>query len=143
MKPIACTAVILTATSTLQGDASANAYQVAVAIPFNFLLGDQILPSGNYLITADRKNPENMSIRNWEKNLSLQRRGWAMPWYAKERDVLVFHKYRSLHFLTDLHFAGSPVNIHFPTTKAEMWISAQPRRPRPLQNNGGMMALNS
>ena len=143
MKPNPCTAVLLAATSTLQGDASASAYQVAVMIPFNFLLGAQILPSGNYLVTADRESPENLSLRNGEKNVCVQRKAWAMPWYAKERDVLVFHKYRSLHFLTDLHFAGSPVNIHFPTTKAEMWISSHTHRPRHVQNNPGMIALSS
>ena len=79
MKPNPCTAVLLAATSTLQGDASASAYQVAVTIPFNFLLGAQILPSGNYLVTADRESPENLSLRNGEKNVCVQRKAWAMP----------------------------------------------------------------
>src|SRR5580698_8113087 len=47
-------------------------HRVAVSVPFNFVVGEQILPSGNYVITSRRKTPEFVCFGNRQKNVNIQ-----------------------------------------------------------------------
>jgi hypothetical protein len=113
------------ATFVMAGSASAEEHQIRVTVPFNFLVGDQLLPSGNYRISSRRSSPEVLSIGNREKNVHIVAKGQTTQSGASNTDELVFHKYRSLYFLTDIQFAHSPTRIHFPATAAEKRMQAQ------------------
>jgi hypothetical protein len=126
VKPTTCSALVLTATTTAaDSNPSAQGYQVALTIPFIFVVGDRLLPCGNYLITANRATPEALSICNPEKNLQVRAKGWAMNWYPESTDAIVFHKFRNIYSLTDIHFASSSINIHFPTITTGIWMNAR------------------
>ena len=137
MKPIPCSALVLTATTTAaDGNPSAEEYQVTLNIPFIFVVGDRLLPAGDYLITANRTSPEALSICNLEKNLQVRVTGWPMNWYPESTDVIVFHKFRNVYSLTDIHFASSSINIHFPTITTEIWMNARQSAPEFLAMTG-------
>jgi hypothetical protein len=117
-------------------------HRVAVSVPFNFVVGEQILPSGNYVITSRRKTPEFVCFGNRQKNVNIQTKGKPVQRCEQHTDELVFHKYRSLYFLTDIQFANSSVNIQFPATEAEKWIQAQAGELAPFPQQPVLIALN-
>jgi len=120
VKPQACSAFVLKDTSTAANH-TAEEYQVAMTIPFAFGVGGKVLPPGAYLITARRASPESLTLCNWEKGVQVQVKGWALKWYPEGEDTIVFHKFRMMYMLTDIHFAHSSINIHFPTVTGESW----------------------
>jgi hypothetical protein len=129
VKPETCSALVLTATTTQTGNYSAEEYRVNVSIPFPFVVGSQMLPSGAYLISARRTSPDSLSLLNLDEDAQVQVKGWPLKWYPERDDAIVFHKFRTMYRLTDIHFAHSSINIHFPTIAAETWDL--PRRARP------------
>ena len=124
------------------GSASAEDHRVYVSVPFNFVVGDQILPSGNYSISSKRKTPEVVIFNNRAKNVYVQAEGQPKQSCEQHTDELVFHKYRSLYFLTDVQFAHSSTNVFFPTSPAEKWIKSQPGDSALFPYDPVLIALN-
>jgi drug/metabolite transporter superfamily protein YnfA len=100
---------------------SAEEYRVTVTVPFPFVVAGRALPAGAYVISARRRNPESVSLWNWENSVLLQVKGWALKWFPEGSDTIVFNKFRGVYLLTDIHFAQSLINIHFPAITAQTW----------------------
>lgn len=123
MNQATSSAFVLSANPATNGNPteSAEEYRVTVTVPFSFVVAGRALPAGAYVISARRRNPESLTLWNWENSVHMQVKGWALKWYPEGTDTIVFHKFREMYLLTDIHFAQSLINIHFPAITAQTW----------------------
>lgn len=126
MEPMTTTLLSHVATFVTGGNTSGEDHRVSLIVPFNFVVGDQMLPSGTYQVISNRKRPEALSISNQDKKVHILTSGQPVQRDEIKTNEVVFHKYRSLYFLTDIQFANCSVSIHFPATKAEQFMSSEP-----------------
>ena len=128
-------ALVLSAKPATSGSPteSAKEFKVTVTVPFPFVVAGRALPAGTYLIRASRRNPEALTLWNWENSVHMQVKGWPLKWYPEGTDTIVFHKFREMYLLTDIHFAQSLINIHFPAITAQTWNLTGPARSSALR----------
>jgi len=125
MKNIAAIALFVVASFIATGPAHAQDYTVKATVPFNFTVGASTLPSGTYTIGSRTTTPAVLSIRNWDKQVSILSMGLPNQSNPGRNNILVFHKYGNQYFLSDIRSEGAAMNLHFPTTKAEKRAKAQ------------------
>jgi hypothetical protein len=129
MKKFTVTALLTLAGLVWAGSAFAQIkHEVRAYVPFEFSVGDKVLPAGNYLFdsestpTADNhvllvKNidhPQYAAVTlgndgSWEQT----------PVYKADTERLVFDNYGGQYFLREVRSLVENLNLEFPTTKAE------------------------
>jgi hypothetical protein len=141
MKNIAAIAIFVASTFITAGSARAQRTQVNATVPFNFTVGEQSLPAGNYTIGSALTSPEVLTIRNWDKKINMLSHGEPTLDNSEYGNTLVFHKYGDRYFLSDIYSAGASLNIHFPTTKEEKQAKLQAKEARLSVNDPILIAL--
>jgi hypothetical protein len=142
MKNIAAIAFCIVATFIAAGSASAQGYQVKATVPFNFTVGDQTLPSGNYTIGSSTSTPDVLALRNWDKKVAILSMGQPNQGNPGHDNTLVFHKYGNQYFLSEIRSEGASINTHFPTTKAEKRAKARVEEAGLFVDHPVLIALN-
>ena len=89
-------------------------------VPFDFVVGSKLLPSGNYqFLTSFARTSHAIFIRNADYQmvmLSMTGEPDALPGNSTR---LVFYKYGDRYFLREIHCPTMALNVEFPQSKLE------------------------
>ncbi|MGO8933749.1 MAG: hypothetical protein ACLPLZ_02740 [Terracidiphilus sp.] len=115
------TAIALLAIATLMTAGSANAQRdvLKVNVPFNFTVNSTLLPAGNYTVEFDSMLPNTIDIQDRTK--SVRARAYVLRGSidAGREDRLIFHRYGSEYFLSEVGFDSASDGVSLPLTKLE------------------------
>jgi hypothetical protein len=119
-------AMILTLMPGLAAAQMSNTDKIVAQVPFNFRVGDRIVPAGECTIQAATMTSKTMVIRNVgaRKSLLSTLKPAEMA-QAAAANSLTFHKYGERYFLSEIHIEGSRTAYRLPLTGAEAELRAQ------------------
>lgn len=93
---------------------------ITTQVPFEFAVGDRVIPAGNYIVQAANSASNTLLIRHADTTLRLFSSTYVGETReAPETDELVFHKYGDRYFLSAIRLEGSRVVYEIPESKEE------------------------
>lgn len=100
--------------------AHAQSIHVSGKVPFDFVVGKQTLPAGQYSVQSLERSPDALNIRNTDENIS----SLTLTYHAEKlnpsnKTVLVFHRFGEQYFLAEIWVEGSSRGIEIPRSKLE------------------------
>ena len=98
------------------GSISAQDRAVKATVPFDFTVGDKLLPAGSYTIAAEDTGV--IKIRNTDGRIVLLSTTTPDGKEAKTGE-LVFNKYGDQYFLREILCASADMNMAVPASKQE------------------------
>jgi len=104
------------------GSISAQDRAVKAKVPFDFTVGDKLLPAGTYLISAENDNV--IKIENRDKHVTMLSTTTSDGKESKTGE-LVFNKYGDQYFLHDILCSQAAMNMAVPVSKQEKRARAQ------------------
>ena len=119
MKRIIAIALFAIATLITAGSASAQSAALKVDVPFNFTVSTTFLPAGSYEVGFDSVHPNVLVIQNRMKNLRATAYAQRGSIERGREDRLVFHRYGSEYFLSEVGFDSASDGVSLPVTKLE------------------------
>jgi hypothetical protein len=125
MKRILAIALVLASTLVVAGTSSAQDHRVKATVPFRFTVEDFTLPPGTYTIDSAANSPDVLVLRNLEKDIKIVSMGRANQSNPQRVSALVFHKYGTQYFLSQIRSEGASINIDLSATKAEKMARTQ------------------
>ena len=109
--------LVVSAVHAQSGAVSAN-------IPFDFVVGKQVYPAGNYLLSPWGMSDESILISSTGE--SKFGRVFTSPCEKPDRaaqTVLIFHRYGDQYFLEQVWTEGSRLGRQFPKSKIETQLA--------------------
>jgi hypothetical protein len=96
-----------------------------VNVPFDFIVGSQTLPAGQYSVDVKTVS-RSVSLHCIDRRGAAEAIGLPLPAAdgAQNQEMLVFHRYNNTYFLTQVWGNGSD-GRKLPTTKRERELAAQ------------------
>jgi hypothetical protein len=93
---------------------------LTVQVPFDFQVGEKLMPAGKYLIKRDSQTPRILQIQFPEQKTAVFALVTSFI-QSKERSgaSLTFKGYDEKHFLSEVKFSGDSLGYSFSGTKAE------------------------
>ena len=133
MKRITVIALLAVAGIISTGKALAQSDEVRVAVPFDFAVGNKVLPAGTYLITS----PSDWVIEIQNQNT----RDAMLALVAGDNDqsaknVLVFDKHSNHYFLREILCDSAKMNVSLPRATIEK-IARQEEAKNPTGGGDG------
>ncbi len=119
MNRIAAIALLVIATSITAGNASAQSVVLKVDVPFNFSVGDTLLPAGSYAVGFDQAHADVLLIEDRTRTVR------AMAYVERgligrgTLHTLTFHRYGGQYFLSEIHLNSAMEGVLLPETKLE------------------------
>jgi hypothetical protein len=114
----------LAAASAAVANGQAKARLVA-DVPFEFMVADKTLSAGKYRVTSVDQSGETIAITNAHGDNAIR---LSMPRERKDREKaakLVFHRYGSTYFLSQVWRAGEATGRELPKSKQERAIERE------------------
>jgi hypothetical protein len=142
MKRIAAIALFVASTLLTAGSAVAQDHRVKATVPFNFTVNNSWLPAGTYTIGSNASTPNVVSIRDQAKGVHILAMGPTDPRDSEEVGKLVFHRYGSQYFLSEIRCGSASMNLHFPATKLEKKARTQMQEAGLRVSDDVLIALN-
>ena len=99
--------------------------RLTAQVPFEFVVADRILGAGEYRIAAIDQSGETIAITNSQGQNAIR---LSMPSQRKDREQsakLVFHRYGSTYFLSQVWMAGAATGRELPKSKQERAIERE------------------
>jgi hypothetical protein len=100
--------------------------KIVTDVPFQFRIGNKLVPAGQCTVEAALPESSALVIRNAKAGV-----GWVSAAMTKESRepadhfALVFHKYGEHYFLSGIKVAGLRQMYRFPESKAEAEVRAE------------------
>ena len=116
MKKIIATGLFALASLVAAQSASAQNYKVKASIPFNFVVGSNILPAGTY--TFSSQDNLALHIQNDKKHATVLS-NVPVDGVLSESIRLVFNTYGDQYFLSKILCPSSNLNLELPVSKLE------------------------
>ena len=122
MKRITAIALFTIASFVTAGIALAQDRAVQATVPFDFTVGNKLLPSGTYTITSPSSHI--VEVKNFDRHI-------ALLVIVNPNDNhsgngrLVFDKYGDQYFLHKILCQSAAINMDLPASKAEKRVRAQ------------------
>jgi hypothetical protein len=121
MLALALTMLPLLATAQL-----ASNEKIVAQVPFEFVLGSKVVPAGEWIVQSASMDSKVIQIRSSDSRVNIL----SMPLLVETKKAaadctLVFHKYGSNYFLSEVRLAGTANGYRLPETKAEKEMRAQ------------------
>jgi hypothetical protein len=118
MKRTIAMAFFAVASLLTAGNVSAQESSVQATIPFDFAVGNTVLPAGTYIVSSE--NQQMVMIRNKDhwKLASMALIGRGDERYAGQ-GKLVFNKYGNEYFLNQILCPSAAIVAELPTSKRE------------------------
>jgi hypothetical protein len=106
------------AAMVLTQSAVAQSPSLRAEIPFDFYLGDTLMPAGNY-IAKTAENGAVVQISNGDGKSAL---AMTLPTYNPQLQTgrFVFHRYNNVYFLAEVHWPDYQTGRGFQPTKLEL-----------------------
>jgi hypothetical protein len=118
--------VTLVLLSGLMAAQSLTSSHVVAQVPFDFMVGNKIVPAGECIVKSADMGSRVLTINNFSAKKGLltpASRGEAK--HAADRTVLVFSRYGSQYFLAEIRLEGSSQTYKLPESRAEAELRAQ------------------
>lgn len=94
---------LMLAGAVVSANAQANANRVTADIPFDFIVGDKILPAGKYTVNTTASNRQGLRISNSAGKSLAMIFSLAIAEKTEERTArMVFHRYGQQYFLAEV-----------------------------------------
>ena len=123
MKRTTAIALIAMANFALAGTSFAQSNGVRATVPFDFTVGNKVLPSGMY--TVEEESPWFIVIKNHDKPVERVSVVEQDGKKAATGGKLVFHKYGSQYFLSEVLSDRANMNVQVPVSKTEKRVKLQ------------------
>jgi hypothetical protein len=123
MKRITAIALLAIANFAMAGSSFAQSNGVRANVPFDFTVGNDLLPAGTYTI-----KPQSTSvivIKNHDKPIAVLSLVHQDGNKSTNGGKLTFHKYGDQYFLSEILSDGANMNVEIPTSKAEKRVGLQ------------------
>ena len=117
MKRITATALFTLAALVTTGGVMAQGRAVRATVPFDFTVGDKLLPAGNYEITKISSSA--VELQNRDKHVAIFAHTNYDSRQSRNGSKLVFDKYGDQYFLSEVLCEPSAINVSLPQSKAE------------------------
>lgn len=93
---------------------------ILTQVPFDFVVGDKVLPAGKCVVLAANAAADTVLIRNNDSKTGLF--SSTVPSESRDAaatDELVFHKYGDRYFLSSIRVEGTRLVYQLPESKEE------------------------
>ena len=117
MKRITAIALFIIAAFITTGRAVAQDRAVRATVPFDFTVGDKLLPAGTYTITT--ASSDVIELRNYDKHVTILSAATPDNKESRNGSKLVFDKYGDQYFLSEILCRPALMNVNLPTSRAE------------------------
>ncbi|HEX3469668.1 MAG TPA: hypothetical protein VHT28_00650 [Silvibacterium sp.] len=117
MKRITAIALFIIAAFITTGRAVAQDRAVRATVPFDFTVGDKLLPSGTYTITS--ASADIIVIKNYDRRIAILSTATPDSKESRNGSKLVFDKYGDQYFLHEILCQSAALNVNLPTSKQE------------------------
>lgn len=94
---------------------------VRATIPFDFMVGSTKLPAGKYKVSREIQGA--LTIRSLEKNVVATSLVQSASQKGEQGAKLVFHRYGSQYFLSQVWDGQSDTGMQLPKSKAERRVA--------------------
>jgi|ERR1700761_4709302 hypothetical protein len=123
MKRITAIALLVIANFAMTGTSFAQSKVVRANVPFDFTVGDKLLPAGTYTIkeTSDHL----IMIRNHDKPIAVLSLVNGDSHNSPNGGKLMFHRYGSQYFLSEILCDQANMNLQVPQSKTEKKTALQ------------------
>ena len=135
MKRIKALTIFLAALVTV-GSASAQNRAVQANIPFDFTVGNKLLPSGTYRVIVE--SPHTIEILNSKHRPEVLSVAFAADEKSKN-NVLIFDRYGNQYFLSKILCSSADIGLQLPISKLEKKAQLQEASLR--GNNQSLVAI--
>jgi hypothetical protein len=119
MNRIAAIALFAAATLTMAGSATAQSNAIEVSVPFDFTLNNTFLPAGSYTFGFDFMHPDMLVVRDRARNVVAKDTGQRGLIGPGKTHALIFHRYGSQYFLSEVRFDSALDGFYLPAAKLE------------------------
>jgi hypothetical protein len=110
--------------------AQAQETRVKAHIPFDFVVGNQTLPSGEYLMASEGSINQAIVIRSADrKTAMLSLTNSCSSYKPSETSKLVFHRVAGRYFLSQVWVEGKSAGRQLPRSKAEIEMAKNGNAP--------------
>ena len=123
MKRITAIALLAIANFAVAGTSFAQSKAVQAKVPFDFTVGNKVLPSGMY--TIEEESPWFIVIKNHDKLIARVSVVDQDGKKSANGGKLIFHKYGSQYFLSDILCDRAKMNVRVPVSKTEKRVKLQ------------------
>lgn len=105
--------------------AHAQTPALQAAIPFNFVVGNHVLPAGHYLLNSNWYTSSNLiALRDLDEPItSVTGTNACRVSEAPKTSKLVFHRIGNEYFLYQIWVAGESTGREFPKSKLEVQMA--------------------
>jgi len=126
MKRIKAIALLAIANFAMAGTSFAQFNEVRADVPFDFTVGDKLLPAGTYTIKqeADRM----IAITNHDKPIAAFSLVNHYSTNSQNGGELIFHKYGNQYFLSEVLCQSANMNLQVLPSKTEKRTGLQQAR---------------
>lgn len=124
MKSFTAVTLLAIAGMVTTGKTLAQYHEVRATVPFDFTVGDKLLPAGNYSITSVSNAV--IEIRNRDKNVAVLSPALSDSKQSTHGGKLVFDDAAGQYFLREI-LCGSTMNVGLPPSK---WENARMQEAR-------------
>jgi len=128
MKRITAIALLATANFALAGTSFAQSNGVRANVPFDFTVGDKLLPAGTY--TIKEQSDHVIVIRNHDKPITALSLVNGASNRSPNGGKLKFHRYGSQYFLSEILCEQADMNLQVPTSDTERRTALQEAKLR-------------
>jgi hypothetical protein len=123
MKRITAIALLAIANFAVAGTSFAQSRAVQAKVPFDFTVGNKLLPSGMYTIQEESR--WFIVIKSHDKPVERVSVVEQDGKKAASGGKLIFHKYGSQYFLSEILSDQADMNVRVPVSKTEKRVKLQ------------------
>ena len=103
--------------------ANAQSARVKANIPFDFVVGNQLMSAGSYLVTP-LANCTGITVRNTDApEAAMVLTHSAQKLDASDKTVLIFHRMGDEYFLSEIWTEGETRGVQLPQSKLETQLA--------------------
>jgi hypothetical protein len=117
MKRITAIALFAMANFVMAGTSFAQSREVQATVPFDFTVANKLLPAGTYTIT--QRETSVVVIRSHDKPIAILTLADPDDHKSPNQGKLVFNKYGSQYFLSEILCDQSDMHVAVPASKME------------------------
>jgi hypothetical protein len=125
MKRITAIALLAIANLAMAGTSFAQTEGVQAKVPFDFTVGNKVLPAGTYRIQSQPKSGAVIEIRNHDKPIAMLTTVDQDGARSKDGGKLIFHKYGDQYFLSEILCDSADMHVALHPSKAEARVRLQ------------------
>jgi len=128
MNRITAIALLAIANFAMAGTSFAQSTGVRANVPFDFTVGNKLLPAGTYTIKEQSNHV--ILITNYDKPIAALSLVNGDSNTSPNGGKLKFHRYGSQYFLSEILCEQANMNLQVPTSKTERTTALQEARVR-------------